>query len=91
VPDHIPYLTAMYDMPKFHEFVKLFVYYYNDNWNLAQRKWSKILGDEYTNYQGLLESERVVTTVVARETIVFAAHFHEGRRYRPWWKRWLGK
>lgn len=81
----------MDDMPEFHEFVKLFVYYYNNNWNLAQRKWSKILGDDYATYQGLLEPERVVSNAVVRETMVYAGHHHNGRRYQPLWKRLWGR
>lgn len=91
MPDSIPYLTVMYDQPERREFVKLFVYYYNCDWNLAQRKWSKILGAEYAYWQGALPAERVLSLVIEEQTVIYAAYYHDGRRYPSFWKRLVGR
>lgn len=93
MPDRIPDLKVLYEQAEFNQFVRLIVYYYNNDWNLAQRKWSRSLGAEYAYLQGVLPPERILTSVVARETMRFAARYQAGERYKRklFWRWQMGQ
>jgi hypothetical protein len=84
----IPLLRDMYeDQPRYDEFVRLIVWFYNDDWDLAQRQWSRMLRAEYERLLDLVPPERIISELVARLSVRFAANYSKGKRYQP--NSWL--
>jgi hypothetical protein len=75
MPIQIPYLTDMYRDPKYYPFVTLAVWYFNGDWDLAQRQWSRMLAAEEANHRDEIPSERIISALVSRLTAVFSAAY----------------
>lgn len=79
MPIQIPYLIDMRGEEQFLKFVTLIVWYYGGDWDLAQRRWTKILAAEEARYRDELPNERIIAATVARLTAVFAAAYAADR------------